>query len=176
MPKGARKGKSEERIKTEIATDLQYKYYIENNVDSKTSIFSIPKRLYTKIIKEVSNEIIDFLIEEGGELKLPHRTGSLKIIKYKQHLKKDESGKPILNNLPINWDATLKLWDSDKESKENKTLIRYINKNFEVFQYVYLKRKANFKNRSKYSFKPTRSNKIKLKNAIKNNNLNFFSL
>jgi hypothetical protein len=43
----------------------------------------------------------------------------------------------LVTNLPIDWDATLKLWYEDKESFENKTLVRVESE--EIFKVYYNK-------------------------------------
>lgn len=175
MPKGARKGKSEEKIKSHINTPEQYEYYLNTNCNDENSLFYVPSKLYTKIIKEINDEIIKCLLN-GDEIKLPYKTGRLSIKKYKQKIHKDKDGNINLSNFPINWDATLKLWEEEPELKKKKHLVRYMNKNLEVYEFVYTRAYANYKNKTACRFRPTRTNKLKLKNAIKNNTIEVFNL
>lgn len=176
MPKGIRKGKSEEKIKTHVALPEQYAFYKENNFENDKSFYYVDRKTYSKFLKVFFAKVVDAMITEGFEFVMPFKTGLLAIRKYQQVLKYDKDGKVNLNNLPVNWNATLKLWENDKEAKENKKLIRYLNEDREIYNYKYLKRKANFKNKHYFNFKATRTNKIKLKEAVKKNLVNCFNL
>lgn len=176
MPKGIRKGKSEEKIKTHVAIPEQYKYYKNNNFETKDSFYYVSKTTYTKFLKVFFSKVVDAIITEGFEFVMPFRTGILAIRKYQQTLRYDNNGKVNLNNLPVNWNATLNLWEQDEEAKKQKKLIRYLNEDREIYNYRYIKKTANFKNKHYIGFRATRENKIKLKNAIKNNLVNCFNL
>jgi len=43
----------------------------------------------------------------------------------------------LVTNLPIDWDATLRLWYEDKESFDNKTFVRVENE--EIYKVYYNK-------------------------------------
>lgn len=170
----ARKGKSEEKIKSDINTPEQYKYYIEHNCKDKESLFYISKKDYTDFLKLFFDEFIDEVLYSNTEMSLPFHTGCITVRKYEQRIK-IKDGK-VISHLPVNWDATLKLWDVDEEAKENKQLVRFINKNNLIYKFVYIKSRAKFKNKYFYWFKPTRTNKIKLANAIRENQINVYNL
>ena len=74
-----------------------------------------------------------------GRLEVRKRSNSIKF----------KDGK-VVTDLPVNWDATLKLWYEDEESYNNKILIREENK--ETFRIHYNKIKANYNNKSFYQF------------------------
>ena len=84
-----------------------------------------------------------------------------------------QNGK-VKTNLPIDWDATLKLWSEDKESYEKKTLIRIEER--EIFKVLYDKSNALYNNKSFYSFELNRDVKVALKKQLKNGLLDAFML
>jgi len=170
----ARQGKSKEKIKSDINTPEQYKYYIKQNCENKDSLFYLSKKEYTDFLKEFFNEYVDEMLFSNTEMKLPFHTGMISVRKYEQKVKVVD-GK-IVSNLPINWNATLKLWDSDEEAKTSKKLVKFINKDRLIYKYAFFKSYAKFKNKYFYWFKPTRTNKIKLANAIRNNKIEVYNL
>lgn len=123
------------------------------------------------IIRSVNKALANrFLIT--GSIKLPLRMGEIILRKYHPTIA-IENGK-LKTNLPIDWDATLKLWEEDKESYNNKTLIRLEEK--EIFRVIYDKSKALYNNKSFYTFKLNRDLKVALKNKLKNKLLDAFML
>ncbi len=80
----------------------------------------------------------------------------------------------LVNNLPIDWDRTLKLWAEDKESYNNKTLIKL--EEDEVFIINYNKKRAIYNNKMYYQFNVNRKLKQRLKELIKNNEIDAFEL
>lgn len=166
----ARQGKSEEKIKIDIHTKDFYDYYKEHTSDENVeSAFYISQGQYGKFIRLFFEELSNSIIEENFEFKMPFRLGVLSIKKYRSVIK-EKDGK-ISNHLPVDWNATLKLWESDTDAKEKKILVKHLNKhsNGYIAKWVWNKSKANFKSRYNWWFRPTRTNKQKLKAAIKNN-------
>ena len=107
-----------------------------------------------------------------GSIKLPERMGEITLRKYQAKITL-QNGK-VKTNLPIDWDATLKLWSEDKESYEKKTLIRIEER--EIFKVLYDKSKAMYNNKSFYSFEMNRDAKIALKKQLKEGKLDAFML
>lgn len=170
----AREGKSKEKIKSDINTPEQYKYYIRENCKDKDSLFYISKHEYTEFLKAFFDEYMDELLYSNTQIQLPFHTGMVTIRKYDQKVTVKD-GK-IITSIPVDWNTTLKLWDSDEEAKKEKKLVRFLNKNRTIYKFVYIKSKAKFKNKYFYWFKPTRTNKQKLNYAIKQNKINVYNL
>ena len=124
---------------------------------------------FYRIIRRVNDYLADEL-GKGNEIKLPHRLGTIEIRKWFNKLSIVD-GK-LVTTLPINWDATLKLWYEDKESFENKTLVRQESK--EAFRVYYNKREANYVNQGFYDFKPNREIKRRLTRHAKEGNLDAY--
>lgn len=121
----------------------------------------ISEKDFGEIIKVFHQTLQDQLLQ-GKIVRLPHRMGCLEIRKYETSIQ--YKGGKLKTNLPVNWGATLKLWYEDKEAHDNKTLVRFENKN--TFIIYYNKTTVAFNNKSFYQFIPTRVLKKKLKQRI----------
>lgn len=131
----------------------------------------ISEFLFNKIIRGMNLIILNKLLS-GHSVKLPHRMGSLEIIKVNKGAKY-KNGKLVIT-YPINWGETLKLWYNDEEARQNKLLIRFQNK--EVFKVIYNKRKANYNNKIFMEFLPSRMFKIKIKDKANNREIDGYEL
>lgn len=114
------------------------------------------------IIREINNLLAEELLK-GNDLDLPHRLGKIELRKYEGRVFYKNGD--LHTNLPIDWDSTLKLWAEDKESYNNKLLVRLEEK--EIFKVFYNKSKANYNNKSFYEFEVNRDLKRRLKQKIK---------
>lgn len=123
------------------------------------------------IIRQVNSHLVNSLLN-GNDIELPHRLGTIELRKYKSKVSVQD-GK-VVTNLPVDWDRTLKLWSEDRESYTNKLLIRMEEK--EIFKILYNKKKANYENKSFYVFEPNRNLKVRLKQRIKNKDVDAFLL
>lgn len=139
-----------------------YKWYRKHKPKDKR--FILTESQYFAIIRRVNEALRDEFIATG-DLTFPNRMGRLEIRKYPAIITTD--GKKIKTNLPIDWNATLKLWYEDEESLKDKVLVR-VNIP-EIFRVYYNKSKANYNNKSFYQFTTNRELKKLLKDAIKNN-------
>jgi hypothetical protein len=119
------------------------------------------KQFYT-IIRTINLYLANKL-SEGKDISFPHRMGMLEVRKKPVKIRMVD-GK-VITNLPIDWDATLKLWAEEPECMNNKTLIRSTYK--ELYRIKYTKSKAQFNNKIFYDFKVNRDIKIKLSKRIK---------
>ena len=146
-----------------------YNYFIKNILkDNKIRISSLE---FSKIIKKINNYLVDNFIK-GNEIQFPSRMGKLELIKFDTKFN-IENGK-IKNNLPVDWDKTLKLWEEDEESYKKKTLVKMGEK--AIYKIIYNKVLANYTNQNFYDFNPNRTLKLKVKKAIKDNTLDALKL
>lgn len=146
-----------------------YKYYRKNK--PKDSKYIMSESQYFAIIRNINKLLVGKLLE-GNDINLPERMGRLELRKTKTYIR-IENGK-IKTNMPIDWMQTLKLWHEDKESYENKTLIKKRTK--EVFRVYYNKSKANYNNKGFYEFSLNRKIKHRLKNLVNDNKIDAFEL
>lgn len=121
-------------------------------------------------IRTMNNLLVEELLK-GNDIKLPHRLGTIEIRKNPVVMSIVD-GK-VKANLPIDWDKTLKLWYEDKESFETKTLIK--QEENEIFRIVYNRTNADYNNKSFYKFTINRDLKRRLKQKIKEGELDAFT-
>lgn len=124
---------------------------------------------YLKIIRLINDQLRLKLIQ-GEDVLLPERMGRLELRKTKPVIK-FEDGK-LKTTLPVNWNATLKLWYDNPQSKNKKQLVR--QENDYTFKIHYNRNKANYNNKSFYEFFANRDIKIGLKKNIKLNKIDAF--
>lgn len=145
-----------------------YKYYRKNK--PKDSKYILTESQYFSITRKI-NELLAQALSQGDDIVLPSRLGRLEIRKYKASISYD--GNKVKTNLPIDWDKTLKLWYEDEDSFKNKTLVKIEEK--EIYKLYYNKNSANYNNKSFYQFNFNRELKRKLKNIIKEGNIDAFT-
>lgn len=144
-----------------------FHYY--RQIRPKDSKYVLTDCQYLKIIRLINNQLRTKLIN-GEDVLLPERMGRLELRKSIPTIK-FENGK-LKTTLPVNWNATLKLWYENPISKEKKQLVRQENEF--TFKIHYSKIKANYNNKIFYDFYTNRDIKIGLKNNIKLNKLDAF--
>ena len=123
------------------------------------------------IIRQVNNYLAENILN-GEDVVLPHRLGTIELRKYDNRVYIC-NGK-VVDNLPIDWDRTLKLWSEDEKEYKKRTLIKMEEK--ETFKVFYNKRTANYENKSFMQFKINRDLKRNLKQRIKNKTVDAFKL
>lgn len=144
-----------------------FKYY--RKIKPTDSKYVLTDCQYLQIIRKINNQLRQNLIN-GKDVLLPEKMGRLELRKVASSIK-FVNGK-LKTNLPVNWDATLKLWYDDSISKNKKQLIR--QENIDTFRVRYDKIKANYNNKSFYEFKANRELKVGLKKNIKLNKIDAF--
>lgn len=127
-----------------------YKSYIEYVSDNP--LYQVDYRTFRDIINDYFKYLRDELLENGKELKLPCRMGTLRIVKHKP---KEYTGK----SLRIDYG----------ESKKQNKLIYHLNEHSGFFKYRAYWNKQNMltPNKSKYQLILTRDNKRHLAQIIK---------
>lgn len=148
------------KVKKSYGTYDAFKYY--RKIRPKYKKYVLKDVEYFNIIRTINNKIRDCL-SLGKEVKLPCYMGILTICKEDRGVSIDSKGK-VHNNYPVDWQKTLKLWYDDPEAYNNKILVK--NPVKELYNLIYRKSKAKFKNQLYYSFAFNRALKIKLKQNI----------
>lgn len=140
-----------------------WKYYKAkyNNLDQKQ---------FKQLIKAFNKSVSDAIVKEAFEFIMPRDVGNIRIKKSEIKLKLTADGKIDKKILQPDWNETLKLWEVDKEARESKTLVYHENKHTEgyIYRWHYSKYRNKLKNKTAYSFIPSRTNKIKLTGVLKN--------
>ena len=124
---------------------------------------------FYRIIRKINQYLADEL-SNGHEIRLPHRLGTLELRKRPTRVEIVDN--KLVTTLPIDWDATLKLWYEDEEAYLNKTLVRVENE--EVFKVYYNKGYANYNNKTFYTFKPNRELQRNISKHAKEGTLDAF--
>jgi len=130
-----------------------YQYYIKDI--SKSSKYYQPYNIYRAICEDANKELSDEILE-GYFFKMPYRLGTIRIKKRKVDL----------NNLKPDFG----LFNSSDEEFKNKHLNTHSN-NYYVRYYWTKRVETLIKNKSVYSFIPTRANKRELAKRIKENTM-----
>lgn len=173
----------EEFRKQELKTNTKKNFKIKNSGTSYSAYkwirhnkwFDLNQPITEHQFYTIIRQINDFYAEQlsnGKDIKLPNRMGLLYLVKLNTYVKFEDN--KLKTNKPIDWQATLKLWYEDSESKANKVLIRKDNKL--LFKLIYNKSKALYNNKGFYKFLFNRKIKINLKNNINENKIEAFTL
>lgn len=157
--------RTEGKIKTHYGKKDYYKYFKINNPD-----LNITAKTFSDVISDFNKEIINLIIEENLEYNIPYLGSSISIKKNKR-VPKIVNGK-LYNTSPVDWVATNKLWDEDKEAREKKLLVRYLNNHTSKFVFKIQFKKYNnyFLNKNIYSFESNRVFKRLLGKRINDEN------
>jgi len=149
------------RVKCDYGIKDYYAYYKKNGG-------KLDKKLFSKIIFSFNESLYPIICTPDYNYKIPGRLGVITTDKFKNYIKFEDGN--LKTNLPPNWQATMKLWESDSKAKEDKVLVRYENKSTEkyTFKFRYKKGKVKFKNKNVYSISINRALKQYLKNLINN--------
>ena len=127
---------------------------------------------FYQIIRRVNSYLAEELVN-GNDITFPNRMGKLELRKRNSLPVIDKNGS-LKVTYAIDWDNTLKLWYEDEEAFNNKTLVKIPERN--IFRVKYNKDTANYENKSFMEFRVNRSIKTRLKQKIKNNEIDAFNL
>jgi hypothetical protein len=144
--------------KKDYGSDECYKYYkdeikkiavTEKELDS----LLVDKKLFRTICDEFNKLLIDEILINSEEIRLPYRLGVVRIKKSK--MKYDDK-----NKLKIDWAASKKLGKR----------IYHLNDHTGGYKYRFYWTKGIVKNITAYSFIPTRTNTRRLASILKDKN------
>ena len=127
---------------------------------------------FYQIIRKVNNYLAEELVN-GNDITFPNRMGKLELRKRNSLPVIDKNGS-LKVTYAIDWDSTLKLWYDDEEAFNSKTLVKLPERN--IFRVKYNKDSANYENKSFIEFQINRDIKTRLKQKIKNNEIDAFNL
>lgn len=171
------------RGKARYTSDLSLKdAYREFKKEYPSISYTLFSDIYTAYIEEVTKQII----EKAADFRLYARLGDIGIRKKKIRKQLDEEGKLIYKNRPINWGATLKLWEkeygttnkAELKKIQGKPLVRYDNKHTAGYtlKVYWDKRTCNIPNHSKYAFRPARGFARTVNKLTREKDLDYYEL
>ena len=146
------------KVDSDFGANEYYTYYVKNGGTLNRTDFG-------NILKDL-NLAIGEKILDGYSFKMPSRMGVLSITKKKEFV--DYKDGKAVTNRPINFKATMDLWAEYPEAKEQKKLVRYLNKhsNGYIYKIAFNRFYATFKNKSVYSVQVNRWIKRELARKI----------
>lgn len=138
------------KIKAHFGMKDYFRWYKKNNNDPVTY------NVYSDIISEYNKAVIDLMLNESLEYRIPV-LHLLLTIRKEHRAPKIINGK-LYNNRPINFSKTMALWAADEEAKKNKTILRYNNRHTSgyVFRIYCKKHESGMSHKKLYKFKPSR--------------------
>ena len=124
--------------------DIYKKYKTKVKAGSK---YDVSKDMFKKICYQINKEIVNYILEEVGEFKLPLYMGKLRIKK----------GKLNLNKLPLDY----------KHYNATGEKVYLLNEHRNEHIYGFYWQKGRIINKTAYKFIPTRKNKRRLGTLLK---------
>lgn len=114
-----------------------------NKTQKKDSLLYVDYSTYKGICADFNKKITKHILHDSGTFKLPHRLGEIRIQKKKMDFS-------MLNKLKVDW----------KRTKELGKRVFHLNDHTDNYRYKWYwkKRTVIVKNKSVYSFIPTRTN------------------
>lgn len=146
-PRG--KGKIQGRL---TINDIYDKYTTEEKL-IKDSPYDVDKQLFRGILERFFQELMDYMIDDGGEFRLPFRLGRIGVFKKRIEYK-------FQNQLQhVDWYSTLQLGKC----------VYHFNEHTDGFKYFFSWNReiVGIPNVQSYRFIPTRANKRILAKKIK---------
>jgi hypothetical protein len=139
----------------------------KKSIVHKNSKYNVIIKTYNNIIKDYHELMCDDILK-GKDFTIFERLGVIGIRKNKIKIKVKDNGE-VETNAPIDFKSTMELWADNKEAKEKKILIRHINIHTKkyIHRWYWDKNHANFRNKTAYSFIPSRKNKRNLAQVLK---------
>ena len=138
--------RGEGNYKKDFGSNEVYKYYKDNVIPE----LQVDKQMFRKICDEFNKLVIDEILVNSEEVRLPYRLGTIRVKKSK--MKYDDK-----NKLKIDWAASRKLGKR----------IYHLNDHTGGYKYRFYWTKGIVKNITAYSFIPTRTNTRTLASILK---------
>lgn len=173
-----RRGKQQEKYKAHIKSEDFYKFYSAmhfKGFDEKkgrvlidrSSSFYVDYSKFCKVIDAFNLKLRDEILLNSFDFNMPYRLGLLGIRKKKLTPWINAEG-VLVNPLPVDWKATLDLWEADPEAKRLKKRVRHFNEHSKGYigQWYYSTSKATYQWKSAYAFIPCRTAKLMLKDIL----------
>lgn len=131
---------------------------------------NIEEKLLAYIVRDLQKGIAKYILG-GKKVVLPH-LGTLELRKFKRSIKMIDG--VVKTNLPINWKATLDLWETDERAYKDRVLIR-LNMPY-IYRVYYIHTSLRFKNLPFIRFKLSRRLKRALTPLIQDKEIDAFLL
>jgi hypothetical protein len=144
--------------KSKTIKDAYKDYAVENNaIKGIDKYFNIDYQTYRQVCLSFNKKVSDEILTSAFEFKMPSTIGRVRIKKLKASNTQRR----------VDWDTT----------KKNNVKVYHLNFHTDenYYKWFWHKQKHIFKNKSAYSFIPTRNNKRTLARLLKENKVEFFN-
>lgn len=135
--------------------------WVRHNHWQKTGGEPVDQLLYSKIINEVNQILVEQMLE-GHVFDLPYQMGSFLIASKPARV--EEVDGELLTNYRTDWKKTLQYFYEDEEGRNQHKTIKRIQT--EIYYIKYSKKGAKYHNRMFYKFRANRSFVKKLGAAV----------
>jgi len=88
----------------------------------------LTKKEFIEHLNEITEYIVNRILFEADEYKLPHKLGHLRIKRRKQVLRLDAEGKLLVNKMMIDFNSCWKLWREQYPGKTDEEIAKIPNK------------------------------------------------
>lgn len=123
---------------------------------------SVTNDTVAKIVRAL-NESLSQGISKGVCVEFPYNLGSFEIRKGEPKIRKSNGRIHILTNR--DWGTTMNLWMNDKEARDKKLIVGYLNSDY--YKIVFTRGNPKNKNYKYYKFKPCKSLFQKMVNNLR---------
>ena len=156
-----------------IKSDYNTKYYVDHIYRKLNKKYGLTYPQISKIIK-MYHQLAREDYAKGEPIYFKSHLGILQLYKEKREIYINSKGE-VVNELPINFRATWKLW-KDKPELKNKTYIRYVNTHSDGFLFTtsYQISRAKYKYKNVYTFQFNETLKNKLHKNILDNKVDAY--
>lgn len=153
-----------------------YRKWLKKYKDKK---YKLPQKVHGYVLKDFGLALMNLMLFNNFEFKVPHRLGTMRVLKKKASPKLDSNGIFDKKSLPIDYGASQKMWKEiypnltrkEINALPNKKYVYYTNEhtNGYIMKLYWIKTYCQIKNKSIYSFKLSRDLQIYMGQIIKNN-------
>jgi hypothetical protein len=133
---------------------------------NKAQKFKVGPKKYKEIAQEYLKTIVDLILEDSKEVKLPYNMGEIRI---KRSMTSYEMADDNSYKMKVDWKATKELWKTCDECRERKQRVYHLNEHSDGWysRWFWSKQNVNIKNQSAYSFDPSFTNRRRLAKIMK---------
>jgi len=156
-----RGGEASVKVKTTYGITNYYRFYKQRGGALEKSAFS-------RIMKSANKILIEELIENAEEYRLPENLGKIAFRKRKNEAFMTSKG--IRSNSAVNWKKTMELWENDPRAHEARIKIKYSNMHTSRYMFKIKVFERRFKNRQYFKMDIKRSAKRAFAQRIKTYN------
>jgi hypothetical protein len=174
------KKRTKGKLNSDIGTPEIYKYYLKRvkPIESlagglTTGSYKIKPKEFGKILKDANKAVLDLIVKENFEFKIPCSLGFLSMRQSKVKYKLDNNGELMVRNLSIDFKATKDLWKVDEDAYKARSVVYHTNEhtNGNRMAYWWKKSKRPPFGCKVYYFLPCREMKRRPAKLLKNKEL-----